>query len=172
MSVVVFVIGVIWSFLGFKTVKRTAAPLVLLFFAIPLPATILPALTADLQLISSSMGVGLLKFVGIPVYQEGNIIDLGDHKLDVAVACSGLQYLFPLMSLGYLVAFLSFQSWWKRIVLFLSSIPITLAMNAARIALSGVIYTWFGSDAIEGMLHYFEGYVVFALCLIVLLGVK
>ena len=172
LSILFFIYGMVILFLGFKAFRCVLPALALLFFAIPLPVTLLPALTADLQLISSSLGVSIIQLLGMPVYQEGNIIDLGGHKLDVAIACSGLQYLFPLLSLSYLVAFLSFKSWWKRITLFLSAIPITLAMNAARIALSGLIYNWFGSDAIEGLMHYVEGYVVFALCLIVLLIVK
>ena len=171
-SFVFLIIGMVWAFLGFHAVKRSSPALILLFFAIPLPVTILPVLTADLQLLSSSMGVNMLQMVGIPVYQEGNIIDLGDHKLDVAIACSGLQYLFPLMSLSYMMAFLSFHSWWKRAILFLSAIPITIVMNAARIALSGVIYTHYGVEVIVGFMHYFEGYAVFAVCLIVLLGIK
>lgn len=171
LSLVIFITGFIWTFLGFNVVKNLSPALVLLFFAVPLPVTILPALTADLQLISSSMGVNLLHLFGVSAYQEGNIIDLGDHKLDVAIACSGLQYLFPLLSLSYLIAFFAFQSWWKRTLLFLSAIPITLGMNAARIALTGILYNSFGNEAIDGPLHYIEGYMVFAACLLVLLGV-
>ena len=37
----------------------------------------------------------------IPVYLEGNVIDLGVYKLQVVEACSGLRYLYPLMSLGF-----------------------------------------------------------------------
>ncbi len=172
LSLVIFITGVLWSFLGMQAIKRISPALILLLFAIPLPATMLPALTADLQLMSSSMGVGMLHTLGIAAYQEGNIIDLGTYKLDVAIACSGLQYLFPLLSLSYLMSAFLIQAWWKKIVLFLSAIPISLGLNAARIGLSGVLYTYFGPESIEGTLHYIEGYMMFGLCLVCLFLVK
>jgi hypothetical protein len=33
------------------------------------------------------------------------VIDLGGYKLQVAEACSGLRYLFPLMTIGFLMAY-------------------------------------------------------------------
>ncbi len=171
-SMIIFLTGILMAFLGVPAVKRIYPAILLLFFTIPLPVTILPALTADLQLLSSTLGVEMLHMMGISAYQEGNIIDLGDHKLDVAIACSGLQYLFPLLSLSYLIAFFSFEIWWKRLFLFLSAIPITLGMNASRIAFSGILYDLYGSGAIEGFLHSIEGYMVFALCLVMLLIVR
>jgi len=171
-SMIVFLVGVVWAFLGFAIIKRIYPAIFLLFFAIPLPVTILPSLTSDLQLLSSSFGVKILHLLEISAFQEGNIIDLGGHKLDVDIACSGLQYLFPLLSLSYLIAFFSFESWWKRGALFISAIPITLGMNAGRIALTGILYNLYGSDAIEGILHSIEGYMIFALCLMVLFIVK
>ena len=80
-----------------KGTKYTLAPILLLLFAIPLPYVIEVLLTAKLQLISSSLGVDIIRFCRIPVYLEGNVIDLGVYKLQVVEACSGLRYLFPLM---------------------------------------------------------------------------
>lgn len=167
-SMVVFIAGIIVTFLGISALRRGLPVLVLLVLAIPLPATLLPILTADLQLMSSSLGTILLHLFRIPSYQEGNIIDLGDYKLDVAVACSGLRYLFPLLSLSYLMSAFFLNTWWKKTVLFLSAIPISLGLNALRIALSGVLYTFYGAESIEGFFHDIEGYVIFAFCLMAL----
>ncbi len=41
-----------------------------------------------------------IRLFGISVFVEGNVIDLGGYKLQVAEACDGLRYLFPLMTLG------------------------------------------------------------------------
>jgi exosortase D (VPLPA-CTERM-specific) len=104
------------------------------------------------------------------VYLEGNVIDLGTYKLQVAEACSGLRYLFPLMTLGVIVAYLFKGRLWIRWWLFLSTIPITVLMNSFRVGVVGVLVDRFGIAQAEGFLHLFEGWVVFMACLALLIG--
>ena len=66
----------------------------------------------------------------VPVYLEGNIIDLGVYKLHVAEACSGLRYLFPILSFSYIFAVLSKGPMWHKAVLLISAAPITVLMNS------------------------------------------
>ncbi len=82
-------------------------------------------------------------------------------QLQVAEACSGLRYLFPLMTLGFIAAYFFKAALWKRLVVFLSSIPITVVMNSVRIGLIGVTVEYWGRGMAEGVLHDFEGWVVF-----------
>ena len=114
------------SFFGWKGFKLIAIPLLLLFFTIPLPRFIYNNLSAELQLISSEIGVAIIRLLGISVFLEGNVIDLGNYKLQVAEACNGLRYLFPLMTLGFISAYLFRQAMWKRVLLFISTVPITI----------------------------------------------
>ena len=86
---------------------------------IPLPQFVLANLSTKLQLLSSQLGVWFMRLFDISVFLEGNVIDLGGYKLQVAEACSGLRYLFPLMTLGFLMAYFYKGALWKRIVLFL-----------------------------------------------------
>ncbi len=98
---------------------------------------------------------------GISVFLEGNVIDLGTFKLQVAEACDGLRYLFPLMTLGFIVAYFFKAAMWKRVSLFLSSIPITILMNSFRIGTIGVMVEHWGIEMAEGFLHEFQGWIVF-----------
>jgi len=41
-----------------------------------------------------------MRLLGVSVYPEGNVIDLGVYKLQVAEARAGLNYLFPLLAIG------------------------------------------------------------------------
>jgi exosortase D (VPLPA-CTERM-specific) len=123
-----------------------------------------------MQLLSTTLGFYILDGLGVPVFQEGNIVDLGGIKLQVVEACSGLRYLFPLMSFGYLAACLLDDRLWKKIVLFLSSVPITIGMNSLRIALIGVTVDLWGGDMAVGLLHDFEGWSIFLACAALLLG--
>ena len=135
----------------------------------PLPNFIFNNLSSDLQLISSQIGVAVIRAFGISVYLEGNVIDLGKFQLQVVEACSGLRYLFPLVSLSIIAAFIYQAALWKRVVVVLSSIPITVLMNSFRIGVIGVLVEYGGIEQAEGFLHDFEGWFVFMACLGILL---
>ena len=166
---IISLLGITVAYIGVKAGKILAPAFIYLLFAIPLPHLVYANLSGQLQLISSNIGVFILEAVGISVFQEGNIIDLGEYKLQVVEACSGLRYLFPLMSFGYLVAYLLDDKVWKRVVIFLSTIPIAIGMNSLRIALVGIAVNIWGQEMAEGFLHDFEGWVIFLLCVALLI---
>ena len=95
-GLVVTFLGVALALLGWRAFRIVMVPLALLFFMVPLPPFIYNTLSTKLQLISSQLGVEVIRWFGISVYLEGNVIDLGTYKLQVVEACSGLRYLFPL----------------------------------------------------------------------------
>ena len=94
----------------------------------------------------------------------------GCTSLQVVEACSGLRYLYPLMSLGFLAAYLFQAPLWQRVLVFLSTIPITIAMNSLRIGLVGVMVDHFGPQDADGFLHMFEGWIIFIACALVLVA--
>jgi exosortase D (VPLPA-CTERM-specific) len=98
------------------------------------------------------------------VHLEGNVIDLGSYQLQVVDACSGLRYLFPLTALGFIAAVIFKGALWKKAILFLSTIPITILMNSFRIGVIGVLVEYWGIEMAEGFLHDFEGWVIFMAC--------
>lgn len=162
--------GLMLSMAGTRHLSRLAVPFMILVLMIPLPEFIFKNLTADLQLLSSKIGVAFIRLCGVSVFLEGNIIDLGGHKLEVAEACSGLRYLFPLMTLGFIMGYLFKAPWWQRALIFLSSVPVTIIMNSLRIGMVGVTVDWWGQAMAEGFLHDFEGWIIFMCSAIVLLG--
>ena len=162
-------IGLSLTFFGRRATRKMFPAFIYLMFAIPLPHLVYSNLSQELQLLSSSIGVLVLDIAGIPVFQEGNIIDLGGFKLQVVEACSGLRYLFPLMSFGFLIAYALKDSFWKRAVVFFSTIPITIIMNSLRIALIGVTVALWGPRMAEDLIHEMEGLVVFAICVVLLM---
>jgi exosortase D (VPLPA-CTERM-specific) len=153
--------GLVLALVGGRVFRRLWVPLLVLLFMIPLPEALYGNLSAQLQLLSSRAGVWVIRLFGISVFLEGNVIDLGRMQLQVAEACSGLRYLFPLMTLGFIAAYFFKAALWKRLIVFLSSIPITVAMNSLRIGLIGVSVEYWGLQMAEGVLHDFEGWVVF-----------
>jgi exosortase D (VPLPA-CTERM-specific) len=161
---IIVLFGVVLGVGGSSLLKVTFIPIIFLLFAIPLPYFIDAVLSFQLQLISSQLGTFFIRLLQIPVYLEGNVIDLGVYKLQVVEACSGLRYLYPLLSLGFLAAYLFQAPLWQRAVVFLSTIPITIVMNSFRIGVVGVLVNYWGPQDADGFLHMFEGWIIFIAC--------
>ncbi len=160
-SLWIVMVGLAVTLLGIRGTRTIAFPLGYLLTAIPLPTFFYAGLSSQLQLWSSSLGVGCLQLVGVMAFQEGNVIDLGPVQLQVVEACSGIRYLLPLSSLALLCAYSFKDQMWKRAVLVLSAIPISILTNGFRIGMIGVLVELYGKGAAEGFYHLFEGWVVF-----------
>lgn len=161
LSLWIVLVGLVIGAIGLKASRTIIFPLGYLLTSIPLPTFLYAGLSSRLQLWSSALGVGCLQLVGVTAFREGNVIDLGPVQLQVVEACSGIRYLLPLTSLALLCAYLFKDRMWKRIVLVLSSIPISILVNGFRIGMIGVLVEWYGEGASEGFAHLFEGWVLF-----------
>ena len=169
-SFLITIIGLVLAYGGKSLLKISILPIAFLVFAIPLPYFVGSQLSWRLQLISSELGVSILRFLGYSVFLEGNVIDLGIYKLQVVEACSGLRYLYPLLSIGFLMGYMYKAKLWQRILVCVSTIPITVIMNSARIAMVGVLVDKWGNSMADGFLHYFEGWIIFMICLMILIA--
>jgi exosortase D (VPLPA-CTERM-specific) len=74
------------------------------------------------------------------------------------------------MTLGFLMAYFYKGALWKRVVIFLSSIPITVLMNSLRVGVIGVTVERWGIEMAEGFLHEFQGWAIFMICALILLA--
>jgi exosortase D (VPLPA-CTERM-specific) len=167
-ATILWVGGILLISFGWDVGKHFWPPVLHLVYMLPLPDTIYYKMTGSLQLISSELGVYLPapgQCAGVP---EGNIIDLGVLQLHVAEACSGLRYLFPILSFSYIFAVLYRGPMWHKAVLLLAAVPITILMNSVRIAIAGVIANTYGVEWLEGFTHFFEGWVIFIACILLL----
>lgn len=170
LAIIVWTGGMILVSFGWARGKQFWPPVLHLAFMLPLPFALYWQVSILLQGISSELGVMIIQAMNIPVFLSGHIIDLGEFKLHVAEACSGLRYLFPIMSFTYLFAVLYQGSIWHKAILLLSAIPIAVIMNSIRVGVVGVMVDAHGIEAAEGFMHYFEGWVIFLLCIGVMLG--
>jgi exosortase D (VPLPA-CTERM-specific) len=167
-ALILWIWGVLLTSFGWKVGLLFWPPVLHLVYMLPLPDTFYYKLSNYLQMVSSEIGVDILRLLGVPVFLEGNIIDLGVLKLHVAEACSGLRYLFPILSFSYIFAVLYQGPMWHKAVLLVSAAPITVLMNSVRIAIAGVIVDDLGVAYLEGFTHFFEGWVIFLCCVLLL----
>jgi exosortase A len=156
--------GVIFLF-GFAIFKACLFPLLILFFMIPVPAQFIAALTMPLQLIVSKTSVGLASLVGIPIYREGNVIQLPQGTFEVVQACSGLRSIMTLLTLGAVMAYFTLRSNPLRSILFLLAIPIAIAVNILRVFVLVAVFYFLSIDLSKGTLHTIMGLAIFFIAL-------
>lgn len=163
-------VGCAWVYAGWRKLRSVTFPLLFLLAMFPLPNLVNFNLSLRLKLLSSKLGVLLMQWYGLSAYREGNVIDLGFARLQVVDACSGLRYFFPLIVLGILLAYYFRARFWKKIVLVLSAIPVSVVTNGLRIASVGILYQYWGPRVAEGFFHDFSGWFIFMFSLALLLS--
>lgn len=155
------VVGSAMLVLGVRLVKALAFPFLILAFSVPLPPFLNNLFTFKLKLISSSLSVKMMQAAGISVFGEGNIIDLGITQLQVVDACSGLRYVYPLLLMGFVFAYLFHKKWWERVIVIGATVPISVLSNALRIAITGFLTIRVSPEVAEGFFHGFSGWLIF-----------
>lgn len=159
-SMVILLGGLVWTFWGPRRLQKLAFPLVLLLTMVPLPAVLYNRLAAPLQLFASGVATWMLQGIGIPVFQDGNIIHLSNSSLGVAEACSGLRSISSLSVLALVLGYLLNPRLEARVALFLLAIPTAIAVNVLRIVGTALVAEQ-DPQLAEGFYHTFSGWLVF-----------
>jgi exosortase len=171
-SLVITLTGIVLFLFGWARLRILAFPLAFLLLMIPLPAIIFNQIAFPLQLFASRVGEFAISSANIPVLREGNVLVLANTSLEVAEACSGIRSLVSLITLGIVYGYFTDSRMWVRIAIVLSTIPVAIVANGARVAGTGIAAHWFGAAAAEGFLHEFAGWAVFVVAFVMLLGIQ
>ncbi len=154
---------------GTGALKAAWFPVFYMLFMIPLPASVVDAVTGPLKGWISVIVVDLLYTVGYPIARAGVMISIGPYQLLVADACSGLNSMFSLAAIGAL--FIYFKGRANRahnVIMIASILPIAFAANIIRV-ITLVLITYHGGDeAGQGFLHGAAGIVLMAAALVIL----
>lgn len=157
----------LWYF-GWKQIVIWWIPFLLLALTIPLPESVILAVTMPLQSIAAEMGAQLLKWRNIPVALTGNIIHLPGHMLFVSEACSGLRSLTALLSLAILAGAMFLNKPLMRVAIVIVAIGLAIIINGIRVFLTGFLVYFVDPKLGEGFMHLTEGYLLFLVSLAVL----
>jgi exosortase B len=147
-------------------------PFFFMLFMIPLPGSVVSALTMPMKMAVSYVTEHLLYAAGYPIARTGVILQIGQYQLLVADACAGLQTLLTLESLGlFYLNVVRHTSALRNIGLALLIIPISFIANVIRVVTLTLITYYFGDAAGQGFLHGFAGMVLFISALVLIIGV-
>ena len=167
-SLIFLIAGLILFLRGPETFRAVLFPLTILFLMVPIPLILLNQITFPLQILASKLSAWLLPLMGVPVFREGNVINLPAMPLEVADACSGIRSLLSLTSLSIMYGYLLEKRISVRVILALASIPIAVAANGLRIVGTGLLVQYWDPDKAEGFFHAFSGWLIFVVSLLML----
>lgn len=158
------IIAAVVTLLGHKVAWAIAFPLGFLFFAVPVGEGLIPPMmnfTADFT-------VKALQLTGIPVYREGTFFEIPSGNWSVVEGCSGVRYLIASVTLGFLYAYLTYRSLWRRAVFIALSVIVPIFANGMRAYMIVMIAHLSDMKLALGVDHYIYGWVFFGLVMILL----
>jgi exosortase len=176
-----------WAFLagvavfvgGWPALRWSWPSILFLIFMIPLPGPVASMLGTPLQKTGTVVSTYLLQTCGIPAIDHGMVISLSTTQLEVVQACSGLKMLMLFVAVCIGAAFLMERPLWERWMVVVSSPPIAILANVARITVTGILCeivgsdgavfsTWFGQLEID--FHTWAGYFMMPLAVLIIWG--
>jgi exosortase len=98
---------------------------------------------------------------GITFYKEGLLIHLPNAVLSIAIGCSGIRYLVSYFVFGIAYAYLYREASKSRLLVVLSTIPISLAASVCRLTAIFILTYIFGPRMAEYWPHVFISWSVF-----------
>lgn len=167
-------IGSVILCFGLDSFRSLRFPLLLLFLIVPMPELALAWVTNFLQQQSAAAASMLFHLIGVPVAREGVVLSIPGLDIEVAQECSSIRSSTVLVVMALLMAHLFVRSNWRKALLVLASIPLSVLKNAIRIVVIGELGTRVNPSFLHGNLHR-QGGVIFlglaALMLIALLWI-
>jgi exosortase len=158
LSFITTIAGTVLLLLGRPFLSAWRFPIAYLLFMIPIDRLLLQKVHWPLQLFSAQMGTSLLNLFGFPAFLQDEYIELPNITLEVAKACSGLNYLTAIIAVGMPLAYLSLKNVKWQFALVLSAVIIAILANGIRVAFAGILGSL--GHAIHGPWHIFEGVVI------------
>jgi exosortase len=168
-SLVAYAAGVAMLVGGWRGLRWSAPAIAFLFFMIPLPYRFEAMMRSPLRKASTLASSFTLQTLGLPAVSQGNVILLSNgtetFELGVVDACSGLKMLIVFFCMTTAFALLVRRSLGERILIVLSTLPIALACNVARITLTGICYVTLGEKWANLVFHDLAGWLMMPMAL-------
>lgn len=160
--------AVVWTLTGWQGLRWSWPALVMLLFMFPLPYRLATAMREPLRHIATVGSTYLLQTMGYPAVSEGFVVLIDETRIGVAEVCSGLSMLTVFGALCWAAIFLLDATWWQRLVILLSAVPIALVSNILRICSTGVAYHHWGQAWGDYVFHMLAGWLMMPAAMILL----
>lgn len=164
-SLVVMAFGLALTFLGAARTRVLAFPIAYLGFMLTFPPVLVNQLSFALKEVTVAISTRLAEALGVLLRRDGMSLYLAGGELRVENPCSGLRSLIALLATGAVFAYLQPGSAWRRVLLFLSAVPVAMMANVVRITLLLLVAHYVGVREATGRFHDVSGIVLYAVAL-------
>lgn len=171
-SLLVVLAGLALTFLGMPILRMLAFPIAYLGFMLTFPPVVMNTLNFALKGLAVNVSAFGARMLGATFEREGMQIFFPTGELRVEAPCSGLRSLVALLATGTLFAYFQSGGLWRRLAVMLSAVPIALAGNIVRLLLLLVAADRKGVAWATGRFHDMTGYAMFAVALLLLMGLR
>ncbi|UCF14270.1 MAG: exosortase [Phycisphaerales bacterium] len=170
LSIVLSIVALILLLFGWQLLKKVYPILLFLCLMLPWPNSIQNSIGLNLQRYATSSAVFCLEVIGYEIVQDGNVIRIGDVSVAVLEACNGLRMITAFFVISGLVVLLVNRTWWEKLIVLASSLPIALLCNTIRLAVTAMFFTVLEGENWVDVFHDFGGYAMMPLALAVTVG--
>jgi exosortase len=170
LSIILSVAALVLLLGGWRFLRKLGPILIFLCLMLPWPNRVQSAITLPLQRWATTSAVFSLELAGYDVLQDGNIIKIGETSVAVAEACNGLRMITAFFVISGLVVLLARRSWWEKLLVLISSLPIALLCNTLRLTITAIFFTILKGEDVEKLFHDFGGYAMMPLALAMVVG--
>jgi exosortase len=137
-------------------------------FMLPLPFQLERMLSDPLQVMGATEATYFIQTFGIPAIAQGNTILMGDIRLGVEEACSGLRMLMVFIAISAAAVIVSDRSRWEKILILISAIPIALISTIVRIVATALAYEYADRETADLIFHDLSGWLMMPLAMLLL----
>ena len=141
-------------------------PLLFLFGLVPVPQAALDVVVSLLQQSSAWAASALFNIFGVPVVHDGTILTIPGLTLIVAAECSSIRSSSMLLVTTMVLAQLLLRSPWRKALVILLAVPLSIAKNGLRIFVIAMLSTRVDPGYMNGRLHHQGGYLFLLLSLL------
>jgi exosortase len=156
---------------GFFAFRAAAFPLLFLLLMIPLPDVISERATYALQAGSTEITYLIFQMVGTPVSRHGFLLSVPGVTIEVAKECSSIRSSIALFITCLLAAHLYLRTGWKKLVVVVLALLLSVVKNGIRIATLTLLSIYVNPGFLSGKLHQEGGFLFFLIALLILLPV-
>jgi exosortase len=171
LTLAAFPLIVLWTgafllLFGPAAARAAAFPLAMLWFTAPFPSILLQPVNDVLKAGSASVVAVLFELTGTPFVRDDYFsFRLPFVSIAIADECSGIRSSIGLLLTSLLAGHQFLTSPWRRALLALAIVPVTIFKNGVRIATLSLLSIHVDPSYLTGQLHHEGGIVFFVISL-------
>jgi exosortase len=151
---------------GPRAARSVLFPLCFVFGLVPLPQNAVDAIVTMLQYGSAWAAYVLFSICGVPVVRDGLLLTIPGLTLQIAEACSSIRSSSMLLVTAMVLAQLLLRSPWRKALVIVLAVPLSVAKNGLRIFTIAILGTRVDPGYLTGKLHHEGGSIFFAVVLL------